>query len=87
MTYTYTVNEMEKALRTAEAEITDVNEMRAVSILKGTAIAGNGEEVNVVVGTNGCLNIQKPNGKSKWYYEKTPAQVAKLIKQVCRSYK
>lgn len=83
-----TLDRFKKALMTANVEITEVNEFPfpAASILKGTAIAGNGKEVEVIVGTNGCINIQKPNGTSKWYYEKSPAQTATLIKQVCKSY-
>lgn len=38
--------------------------------------------LRVVCGTNGTARIDKPNGTHKWVYEKTPNQIAALLRQV-----
>lgn len=43
--------------------------------------------LRIMVGTNGTARIDKPNGTHKWVYEKTPNQIAALIRQVLDFYK
>ncbi len=38
--------------------------------------------LHIYCGQNGTARIDKPNGTHKWVYEKTPAQIASLLKQV-----
>lgn len=43
--------------------------------------------LRIMVGTNGTARIDKPNGTHKWVYEKTPNQIAALLRQVLDFYK
>lgn len=43
--------------------------------------------LRVMCGTNGTARIDKPNGTHKWVYEKTPNQIAALLRQVLDFYK
>ena len=43
--------------------------------------------LRIYCGTNGTARLDKPNGTHKWYYEKTPAQIAAVIKQTMDFYK
>lgn len=43
--------------------------------------------LHVICGTNGTARIDKPNGTNKWVYEKTPNQIAALLRQVLDFYK
>lgn len=38
--------------------------------------------LRVYCGENGTARIDKPNGSHKWVYEKTPNQIAALLRQV-----
>lgn len=38
--------------------------------------------LHIFCAPNGTARIDKPNGTHKWVYEKTPAQIAALLKQV-----
>lgn len=39
----------------------------------------------ITVGTNGCGVFLKPNGTSKWVYEKSPAQICRIAQQVIKA--
>ena len=43
--------------------------------------------LRVMCGINGTARIDKPNGTHKWVYEKTPNQIAALLRQVLDFYK
>ena len=38
--------------------------------------------LHIYCGDNGAARIDKPNGTHKWVYEKTPAQIMALLKQI-----
>lgn len=43
--------------------------------------------LRIFCGTNGTARIDKPNGTHKWVYEKTPNQIAALLRQTMEFYK
>ena len=43
--------------------------------------------LKIVCGGNGTARVDKPNGTHKWVYEKTPNQIAALLKQTMDCYK
>lgn len=43
--------------------------------------------LSILCGENGTARIDKPNGTHKWVYEKTPAQIAALLRQTLAFYK
>ncbi len=57
----------------------DVNSF--VSVVCGELKTRNGV-MKVWCGTNGCMSIQKPNGKSKTYYNKSLPQISSVIAKV-----
>ena len=75
-----------KMMKSAGVEVEDVKESMLTDIIEGTATADNGAKFEVACGTNGCLRIVKPNGKVKYYYDKSLGQAATIIKQVRASY-
>lgn len=42
--------------------------------------------LRILCGNNGTARIDKPNGTHKWVYEKTPAQIAALLKAIIGFY-
>lgn len=44
-------------------------------------------DLKIVCGGNGTARVDKPNGTHKWVYEKTPNQIAALLKQTMDFYK
>lgn len=61
-------------------------EENLINIIEGTKQIGN-KTIEIAVGTNGCMRVLKPNGKVKYYYEKSPAQVGKIIEQIIKAYR
>lgn len=45
------------------------------------------EKLHILCGGNGTARIDKPNGTHKWVYEKTPNQIAALLRQTIDFYK
>ena len=43
--------------------------------------------LRIACAENGTARIDKPNGTHKWVYEKTPNQIAALLRQVLEFYK
>ncbi len=41
----------------------------------------DGGNIEIAWGDNGTARVQKPNGTTKWYYEKTIPQVARALDQ------
>ena len=77
----------EDALRWAGLEIIEKN----VTVLDLNCYEAKKETsrgtLHVYCGTNGTGRIDKPNGTHKWVYEKTPAQITALLKQIIEFYK
>lgn len=59
---------------------TRILEHNGREIIDGTMAIGD-RKLAIICGLNGTARIDKPNGTHKWVYERTPAQLAAILRQ------
>lgn len=59
---------------------TRILEHNGREMIDGTMAIGD-RKLAIICGLNGTARIDKPNGTHKWVYEKTPAQLAAILRQ------
>lgn len=55
-----------------------------IGIIEASYTTDNGN-IEISWGTNGTVKVYKPNGKVKWLYEKTDAQVCNVLRQTIKA--
>ena len=85
--FSHTSDEYVKSICGAGLKITRTGKTNSGMVYIEAETETSRGTLSVYCGESGIARIDKPNGTHKWVYEKTPKQIAALLKQTMDYYK
>ena len=79
------MNRYESMIRFEGFEIIGHEEILGKEMIRAEKMIGD-KKISIICDNNGTARIDKPNGTSKWYYEKSYPQIGKILRQVVNFY-